>query len=170
MKKIHEHIKNLVLGVVDFFYPPFKKIVPLVTFRYAACGGFNTLLGIFLYYIGYHFVYDKEVVYLYGRLALEPHIAADYLFALWIVFPIGFYFNRYIVFQESNLKSNVQLFRYFIVTLAAICINYFFLKLFIEGFGWYPTVAKVVTTAFVVTFSYVSQRNFSFKVEGGAPE
>ncbi|MEP7127234.1 MAG: GtrA family protein [Chitinophagales bacterium] len=163
MRKAHENTRALVLVVVDFFYQPFRKIISLQTFRYAACGGFTTLLGIVLYYIGYHFVFKKEVVHLYGRLALEPHIAADYLFALWITFPTGFYLNRFVVFQESNLKGRVQLFRYFVVTLAAVCINYFFLKLFIEGFGLYPTVAKIFTTAFVILFSYVSQRNFTFK-------
>lgn len=161
--RIHDIIRNLVLQVVDLFYPLFRSIMPLQTFRYAACGGFTTLLGIVMYWVGYNFVFQKQVVHLYGSLALEAHIAADYLFSFWIAFPTGFYLNRYIVFQESNLKKRVQLFRYFMVTMASLCINYFFLKLFIEGFGWYPTIAKIITTVFVVAFSYVSQRNFSFK-------
>ncbi|MEP7128206.1 MAG: GtrA family protein [Chitinophagales bacterium] len=124
------------------FLPLEWKQLDMQTFRYEACGGFTPMLGIVLYYIGFHFVYKREVVHLYDRLALESHIVADYLFALWIAFPIGFNLNRFVVFQESNLKMRVQLFRYFVVTVASVWINYFFLKLFIEGFGIYLTVSK----------------------------
>jgi putative flippase GtrA len=39
----------------------------------------------------------------------------------------------------------------------------FFLKLFVEGFHWWPTFSKIITTFIVVLFSYFTQRNFSFK-------
>jgi hypothetical protein len=29
--------------------------------------------------------------------------------------------------------------------------------------GWYPTISKIVTTAFVVIFSYISQTFYFFK-------
>jgi putative flippase GtrA len=44
-------------------------------------------------------------------------------------------------------------------------LNYIFLKLLVEELKLYPTVSKIITTFFVVGFSYVSQRNFSFKTE-----
>jgi putative flippase GtrA len=69
---------------------------------------------------------------------------------------------RFIVFQESPLKGRVQFFRYFVTVLIAVLLNYVFLKVLVEKIGLYPTVAKVITTFFVVTFSYFSQRNFSF--------
>jgi putative flippase GtrA len=51
--------------------------------------------------------------------------------------------------------------------LVATCIvlNYIFLKLFVDGLGWYATPSKIVTTAIVAVFSYFSQRNFTFKVK-----
>ena len=30
----------------NFFYPIFKRLMPLNTYRYAACGGMNTLLNV----------------------------------------------------------------------------------------------------------------------------
>jgi putative flippase GtrA len=136
--------------------------MPLTTFRYAACGGFNTLFSIVLYSIGYNFIYKKHAVHV-GHFTLSAHIAADYLFAIWISFPIGFYLSRYVVFQESTLRRRIQLFRYFLVTVGAMALNYASLKFFVEEAHFYPTIAKVCTTVIVVLFSYFSQRNFSFK-------
>ncbi|OIR05669.1 GtrA-like protein [mine drainage metagenome] len=168
MNKIHHFTKNTILSFVDFFYPVVKKIMPLQTFRYAACGGANVVFGIFLYSVGYNFIFHKQVVHLgyipfYGNLALKPFIAADYLFAIWINFATGFYLNRYVVFTESDLKKHVQLFRYLVVVVLNMVLNYYLLKLFIIEFGWYPTPAKICTTALLIVFSYFSQKHYSFK-------
>ena len=163
MHRIHKHTRSLILQVVDFFYPLFKKIIPLQTFRYAACGGFNTLLSISLYIIAYHFIFIEETIQLTTNFAISREIAADYLFAFWISFPIGFYLSRYVVFQESILKRRVQLFRYFIVACGAIGLNYFFLKFFVTFFNMPGPPAKIITSFIVIAFSYFSQRNFSFK-------
>lgn len=136
--------------------------MPLQTFRYAACGGMNTLFDILIYFISYNFILQKEIIEVLF-FAISPHIAA-FLIAFVFSFPTGFYLNRYIVFQTSNSKKRVQLIKYLIVVAGCIGLNYGFLKLFVEVFNWYPTPSKIVTTVFVVTFSYFSQRNFSFKL------
>jgi putative flippase GtrA len=164
MQQVHNFIRQSILFIVDAFYPIFKRIMPLQTFRYAACGGFNTVFAIVLYHVGYHFVFKEKIVQL-GRIALEPHIAADYLFAIWISFPFGFYLSRYVVFQESNLPRRVQLFRYAVVVVGSIGLNYFFLKFFVEILQLNATLAKVCTSVFVIAFSYFSQRNYSFKTK-----
>jgi putative flippase GtrA len=163
MKKVHQYTRQNILSFIDFFYPLFKRIMPIQTFRYAACGGFNVLLSIFLYFIGYNYIFKKQDVSL-GFITLSSHIAADYFFAIWIAFPIGFYLSRYVVFQESTLRRRVQLFRYFLVNVGSIILNYFFLKLFIDKLHFYPTIGKTATTVFVIIYSYISQRNFSFKI------
>ena len=163
MHQIHEFTRNLILQFIDFFYPLFKKIMPLQTFRYAACGGFNTVLSIVLYTVAYNYIFTRDTIQIRANFALSRHIAADYLFAFWIAFPIGFYLSRYVVFQESSLPKNVQLFRYFIVTCGAMGLNYIFLKFFVEALDINGPIAKIFTTVFVIAFSYISQRNFSFK-------
>lgn len=162
MLQLHDWIRNTILNVVDFFYPPFKKFIPLQTFRYAACGGGNTALGIVLYYIGFHYIYPQPVVHL-PFIAFSNYIAAEYLFAIWITFPIGFYLSRYVVFPESEMRKRTQLFRYFLVVAGTILLNYFLLKVCIEYFEWYPTPSKMITAIFVITFSYLSSRYFSFR-------
>ncbi|MDB5144378.1 MAG: GtrA-like protein, partial [Mucilaginibacter sp.] len=49
MRKVHQFLRRTILSLIDLFYSPFKKIMPLQTFRYAACGGVNTLLDISLF-------------------------------------------------------------------------------------------------------------------------
>lgn len=159
--QIHIKFKNLLLQIIDAFYPLFKKIMPLQTFRYAACGGGNTALNILIYFISYNFVLKKKIVHL-PFIAISPHIAA-FIIAFLITFPIGYYLNMFVVFDGSYLKKRIQLFRYFLVVLICIFLNYIFLKLFVERLEWYPTPSMIVTTLIVIVFSYLSQRNFSFK-------
>jgi putative flippase GtrA len=140
--------------------------MPHQTFRYAACGGFNTVLDLSLFFVSYNYLFLKEPQHI-GPLTISPHIAS-FLSAFLVTFPIGFYLSRYVVFQESSVAKKVQLFRYFMVVLGSLILNYIFLKLFVEVFGWYPTPSKLATTVFVVAFSYFMQKYFTFKaVEAG---
>ncbi len=154
-------MKGLITSVIDFFYPPFQKVMDIKTFRYLACGGGNTLLDIFIYFISYNFILQKSVVHL-PFIALKPHIAAFFM-AFCITFPLGFLLMRNIVFTDSYLRGRIQLFRYIVLVLVCILLNYIFLKLFVEQFGIFPTVAKIMTTCIIVVFSYLTQRHFTFK-------
>ena len=135
--------------------------MPLQTFRYAACGGGNTAFNILRYFVLYNFVLQKQVLHL-GPVAISAHIAA-FLLAFCVTFPIGFYLSMYVVFSGSYLRRRVQLVRYFIVAVICILLNYAMLKLFVDVVGWYPTPSMILTTVFVVLFSYLSQRHFSFR-------
>lgn len=135
--------------------------MPLQTFRYAACGGFNTTLDISLFFISYNFLFKKHAVSL-PPFTISAHIAA-FLAAFLVTFPIGFYLSRYVVFQQTDVTKRKQLVKYFTVVMGCLLLNYVFLKLFVEEFGWYPTPSKLITTVFVVAFSYLSQKNFTFR-------
>ena len=161
MRKLHYYIRGLILSVVDLFYPLFRNLMPLQTFRYAACGGFNTLLDISLFFVSYNYILKKTPIHL-SFLTIGPHIAA-FLIGFSITFPIGFYLSRYVVFQQTSVAKSEQLRKYFMVVFGCLLLNYGFLKLFVDVFGWYPTPSKVFTTVFVVAFSYLSQKNYTFK-------
>ncbi len=154
-------MKQFIEVILDFTYPFFKRLFDKTTFRYAACGGANTFFDIFLFFVNYNFVFHKENIDL-NFIVISPHIAS-FLLAFIISFPTGFLLMRFVVFQESSIKGRVQFFRYFLTVLIALLLNYVFLKVLVEKIGLFPTVAKVITTFFVVAFSYISQRNFSFK-------
>ena len=155
-------MKSLIEGILDALYPPFSRFMNRLTFRYAACGGANTLFDIVLFYLSYQHVFRKQVLHL-PFMAVSPHIAA-LLLSFCITFPVGFLLNRYIVFKGSLINGRVQLMRYSMTVSVSMLLNYFFLKLFVDGLRWYATPAKVVTTAIVIVFSYLSQSYFTFKV------
>jgi putative flippase GtrA len=154
-------MKDLITNIIDFFYPPFQRFMDIKTFRYLACGGGNTLLDIFLYFISYNFILQKNIVRL-PFVAISPHIGA-FIIAFSITFPLGFLLMRNIVFTDSDLRGRIQLFRYVLMVMVCILLNYIFLKLFVEHFNFYPTIAKVFTTCIVVVFSYLTQKHFTFK-------
>lgn len=166
MKHLHQQFRNLILTVVDFFYPLFKKIMPLQTFRYAACGGFNTLLDITLFFTAYTYLFQGKPLYplpsLLPNLIVSAHIAA-FIISFSVTFPVGFYFSRYVVFQETSGSKVAQLSKYIFVVFICLMLNYGFLKIFIEVFKWNALVAKLLTTMLVVSFSYISQKHFTFK-------
>jgi putative flippase GtrA len=163
MLRVHHFIKDTILDIVDFFYPMFKKFMPLQTFRYAACGGANTVIDISLFFVSYNYIFKQESLYFPSlNLTIGAHIAA-FLVSFCVTFPIGFYLSRYVVFQETSVAKSEQLGKYFSVVMFCLILNYGFLKLFVDVFRWYPTPSKVLTTFFVVMFSYVSQKNFTFK-------
>ena len=97
----------------------------------------------------------------FGVLAF---LTRRFLFSFVFVFPIAFLLNKYIVFTASELRGRIQLFRYGLTVLSTIGLNYLFLKIFVEGFQWYATPSKGLTTILVAVYSYFTQQYFSFKV------
>lgn len=156
--------KSRIITLIDFFYPPFSKLMPEQTFRYAACGGANTVLGLALFKILLVYVFKFENVDL-GFYTLKPHNAA--LFISFIVnFIVGFILMKYVVFVDSNLKGRIQLFRYLLSFVINLSLNYFILKIFVEVFGWWPFLSQCITTCIIITISYLSQKHFSFRTKG----
>lgn len=119
------------------------------------------LLDILVYYVSYNFILHKQIVDL-GFIAFKPHIAALWV-AFAVSFPIGFLLSKYIVFDNSQLKGGIQLFRYLLIVGVNLVLNYVFLKVMVEYMNFYPTIARVFTTCIIVTFSFLSQKHFTFK-------
>ena len=154
---MHRHI----IKSIDFFYPPFKKLLSVSFFRYIVCGGANVLFDWALFFIFYNFVFQKQVVNL-GFVAFKPHIAA-FLFTFPITLLSGFYLSKYVSFQGSQVHGRIQLFRYVMVILGCLLINYICLKIFVDWCNIYPTPSKMLTTIFTTIFSYFSQKHYTFK-------
>ena len=154
-------LQTLLLNIIDFFYQPFRKLIPEQLFRYGVSGCANMALDWVLYFICYNFVFRHENLDL-GFVTISPHIAS-----FIVVFPItlltGFWLAKYISFKESTIQSSKQLIRYISVVLANILINYVCLKLFVDFCGFYPTPSKMLTTFITVIFSFFMQKFFTFK-------
>jgi putative flippase GtrA len=164
-------IRNTILSIIDFFYPPFKKILDLQTFRYLACGGSNQLLNIFIFWFSFYILFDKSGFDLsIAHIAFNKsiHMGADtasYIMASFITIPIGFLLSKYIVFQQSNIKGRIQLFRYVVLTITCFFLNYVLLKLFHGILNIPPTTSQTLIIIILAIFSYIVQRFFTFKVK-----
>jgi putative flippase GtrA len=165
MRRHIHNARDFILPIIDFFYPPFRRIMNLQTFRYAASGGGNLLLGFLVYYFGFKYLFhEKDIQFIFSGIKADAkaHSAALFI-SFFITFPIGFFMSKYVVFSDSNMKGRIQLFRYFMICMFNLALNYLLLKIFVEIFHVYPVLAQVFTIAIVVVFSYIAQRNFSFK-------
>jgi putative flippase GtrA len=155
------HLVKWIIHLIDWFYPPFKRFIPIETFRYAATGGFNLALDIFLYFVFYNFLLDQQIVD-FGIIAISPYIAA-FIFVFPITFVSGFLLAKYVTFTSSAIQGRVQLFRYAVTVAGSILLNYVLLKLFVEYCHIWPTISKIITAVFVVAYSYLVQRYYTFK-------
>jgi putative flippase GtrA len=155
--------KEKIKAVIDFFYPPFRKFVPLQTFRYAACGGSNVVLANITFAIAFHYLNKYTVVDL-GFYSFKPYRIALFISSS-ISFVVGFLLNKYVVFVNSNIKGRVQLFRYFLAFMFSFFANNFLLQAFIEVGHMKPVPSQMITTVIIVGISYLIQHYFTFKVE-----
>jgi putative flippase GtrA len=157
-------MKRFLLSVIDWFYPPFRRIMPIQTFRYAACGGGNTVLDIFIFWFSYKHILHETVVIHLPFYTLSTGSTAQ-LMAFCVSFPTGFFLMRNLVFPESNLRGRVQLFRYLLLVVVCLFLNLILIKFFSDFCHVWPPFAKVLATVFVVTFSYLTQKHFTFGVK-----
>ena len=88
---------------------------------------------------------------------------ASFFISFGITFPIGFLLSKYIVWSESYLAGNKQLFRHLILVVVFVLINYLLLKLFVEILNWWAMPSQILTTIIIVMLSYLSQKYYSFK-------
>ena len=156
-------MRKFALKIIDFFYPPFQKWFSLHTFRYMASGGITVYMGIIGYFIIFNYILHQKDVKI-GEYLITAPIAALFLESV-VTFSIGFMLNKYLVFTQSTLVGRIQLFRYATVYGTNILLNYALMKILIEGFQFFPSVAKALITIVLAIFSYFSQKYFSFRVK-----
>ena len=82
-----------------------------------------------------------------------------------LTFIIGFTLNKYLVFTQSELKGRIQMFRYAIVVTTNLMLNFAMIKIMVESFNFYPSIAKLVTTIILAVASYFIQTHFSFRLK-----
>jgi putative flippase GtrA len=156
-------IRNTLLSIIDFFHPLVRKWIPIQTFRYIACGGSVTVLGLLIYFLSYNFLFKTELVAV-GPFQMTRYIAA-YVISFCVSFPIGFFLSKFVVFQESHLAGRVQLFRYATLQGINIGLNYCLLHFFAGWCGFWATPSQTLTTAIIAFFSYFFQRHISFRTK-----
>lgn len=158
-------VSGIVTKVVDWFYVGPLRMIPRPTFRYAAVGGANALLNMFIFWASFNFLLRKQDTD-FGVVVISAPILA-FLIAFVITFCIGFYLARNVAFSGSPLRGRVQLFRYGQVVVLNLAVNYFGLKLLVEGCGFYPSISYAAIQIITIVFSYLAQRFYTFRHHNG---
>jgi putative flippase GtrA len=115
-----------------------------------------------LYWFLFHFGFHEQNFTLFF-LTFTPHIASFFT-QLPITFFTGFWLSKHVSFSESVIGGSTQLFRYLLIVIACILINYIGLKLFVEICHIYATPSQMLNTLITTIFSFFAQKYFSFKV------
>nr|WP_068892053.1 GtrA family protein [Pedobacter panaciterrae] len=160
-------MRKALLKIIDFFYPPFSRWLPIHTFRYMVSGGTTAVSGIISYYIAYNWILHQKninVDFPFVPKLITAHSAALIISTL-ISFLIGFTLNKYLVFTKSNIKGRIQMFRYAIVLSINFGLNLAMLKYMVEGLHFYPSISQAFITISLSLCSYFLQKHFSFKVK-----
>jgi putative flippase GtrA len=156
--------RQFVIKAVDFFYPPFRRFLPLQTFRYAACGAFNTVMGLVVYDVMLLWILKGRPIDL-GFFMFRAH-TASLIVACSYTYLMGFLLSKYVVFVDSDLRGRVQLFRYTLTFFFNFLLNFLLLKLLVDLFHWNASLSQKIITAIVILVNYLSQKHFTFRSKG----
>lgn len=138
--------------------------MPVQTFRYAACGGFNVVFANIMFAMIFHLITNKHDVVNLGFFVFKPYRVSLFISSA-ISFVVGFALNKYVVFTKSNLKGRIQLFRYFLSFLLSFFLNNILLQVFVENMQLKPVGAQRIATVIIVLVSYMVQNYFTFRVK-----
>jgi putative flippase GtrA len=156
---------QLIRKLLDLFYPLFARFFDKQTYYYAACGGANLVSSWVFFYLFYQFLFEKRIFNI--AFAANTYVVSAYtlssILCFFIAFILGFILNKYVVFTESQLMGRIQLFRYAVSAGFSWLGNYLLLKILIEHLQFYPSIANVCASAFVVLLSYFLQRKYTFR-------
>ena len=159
---------NIIRRIIDFFYLPFQKYIPIQLFRYGLTGAANLVFDWFLYFFIYNFVLRHEMLNL-GIVTLSSPIAAM-LLKIPIVLFSGFLLQKYVTFSNSNLSGKTQLFRYSTVFFINLVINYSGLKILVDVLDFWPTPSNMIISILSVFLSYFSQKHYTFRTSTDSDE
>ncbi len=156
-------MSEFIRRFLDIFYPLVSRIFDRTTYYYAVVGVSNLVLSWVLFYVLFHFAFHKTNISFEAlHFTLSPYTMSAMICAVFS-FVYGFTLLKFIVFTDSKLQGKTQLFRYGISAVISSISSWILLKLFIETFGLFPSIANVIASCIVVVISYILQRKFTFK-------
>jgi putative flippase GtrA len=133
-------------------------------FRYFLSAGLATWVDIVVYFLAYNYVYIKTDIDFLGLMVISAPTAS-----LMLSYTAGLITNftvtKFLVFNESELETHKQLFRYVLVAVGVLGLNYMMMSFLIRSLEWFPTVARAFSALSIGVLSFVVHRSFSFKVQ-----
>ena len=146
-----------------------KKLLRSKVFRYFISAGIATWVDIMIYFIAFNYIYEKQDINLLDWLVISAP-TASLILSYTAGLLTNFFFTKHLVFKESDLETHKQLFRYVLVALVVLLLNYLMMRFLIRSLEWFPTIARAVSAITIGLLSFVIHKSFSFRVSGEKEE
>lgn len=140
-----------------------QKLLRSKIFRYFVSAGLATWVDICVYFLAYNYLYKKLDFDLFGWVVVSAP-SASLMLSYTIGLLTNFTITKMLVFKESELATYKQLFRYVIVAVFVLALNYIMMRFLIRQLDWYPTIARAVSAISIGLLSFVIHKSFSFKM------
>lgn len=140
-----------------------KQILNSKIFRYFISAGLATVVDILVYFIAYNYIYQKQDIHLFN-IAVIAASSASLILSYTCGLLTNFTISKILVFHESDLETHKQLFRYILVALGILFLNYLMMKFLIRDLGWYPTFSRAFSALSIGVLSFTVHKYFSFRV------
>lgn len=145
-----------------------SRLVQNKLFRYFISAGLATWVDIMVYFMAYNYLYQKTDISVFNLFTVSAATAS-----LFLSYTMGlltnFLMTRYLVFGDSELEFHKQLFRYVLVALLVLALNWVLMRVLIREFDWWPTLARATSALCIGLLSFVIHKTFSFRMTGKKP-
>ncbi len=141
-----------------------KSLFANKVFRYFISAGIATWVDITVYFLAFNYLYQKLDINLFNLITVSA-ATASLILSYTCGLITNFTISKFMVFKESNLETHKQLFRYVMVAIVILFLNYFMMSFLIKTLDWYPTIARATSALSIGVLSFVIHKSFSFKVK-----
>lgn len=131
--------------------------------RFFLSAGIATLIDVIIYFLIINYIIDHQRVY------ISEYSASAHTFSLCISYSCGvvvnFILTKYAVFSESEVAGRRQFRRFALIAFLGFFANYGLLRVFVEIFGLYPTISRIISALSLGVASYYIHKLFTFKIK-----
>lgn len=131
--------------------------------RYFLSAGVATLVDVSMYFIAFNYIYEKIDIQVFNSFTISA-ATASLLLSYTMGLITNFLITKFLVFHESDLETHKQLFRYVLVAILVLVLNYLLMRFLIRNLEWFPTVARAVSAISIGVLSFIIHKTFSFRV------
>ncbi|MBK7887435.1 MAG: GtrA family protein [Bacteroidetes bacterium] len=139
-----------------------KPLLKSKIIRYLISAGLATWVDVVVYFVSFNYLYKKEDIDIFGFYTVSAP-TASLILSYTIGLLTNFTLTKFLVFKESELETHKQLFRYVMVAILVLILNYFLMSFLIRQLEWYPTLARAVSAVSIGVLSFVVHKSFSFR-------
>jgi len=139
-----------------------RKIMENQVVRFVFSAGAGFLVDISAFYLFYHNWLSQKTYQVFNATVRNSTLSLAISFFLGVV--VNFLITRYLVFSESTLAPHKQFVRFVSVAFIGFFANLGVIKIFIQEFGMYPPLARIVAALSLFFASFFVHKLFSFSL------